>query len=265
MRKALVTGVTILQMLFVAVGEFAIPASSARAAFVAGDHETSVLVPGTSQDSLTSLSLSATSSSCDPLFGGCQNSAAAADISSGSLHAYADATGGGPSGFGDAFLSVPIVISGPVTVGTATITMTVHGTWQVGSWLDPHSHLVQTGNAQLDAYLYRMFYDVTPPGVVEDHLIFTSIGNGNINETLVKNIPFDLSSDPIIQLAAELRATANNQATMDLSHTATFSITVPEGDTYSTILGSAASVPEPASISVLSLGAIILALQRRRL
>jgi len=50
---------------------------------------------------------------------------------------------------------------------------------------------------------------------------------------------------------------------MDLSHTATFSISVPPGDTYSTILGSGGTpVPEPASFGMLAVGALALVAAR---
>jgi hypothetical protein len=51
---------------------------------------------------------------------------------------------------------------------------------------------------------------------------------------------------------------------MDLSHTATFSITVPAGDSYSTILGIGTPVPEPSGVAAIAGGLIMLIIRRRR-
>lgn len=80
---------------------------------------------------------------------------------------------------------------------------------------------------------------------------------------LVFNAPFDLRVEPFIQLTALLDAGASYAATLDLSHTATFSISVPAGDTFSTILGSATPVPEPGGLEVLAVSFAALAATRR--
>ena len=252
----------------------ALTVSPARAGvFFPGDHFVYVAPPD--QYDYVGLSLSGANNTCPSIpLPACGSSAAAADIGDGELHAYGSGSFGGTGG-AVAALSVPIIISGPVTTGIATLEMAVHGSWEVGTYTVPFV-VTTEGYAQYEAILY----DYQNPGAAIDHVqrfgdghscgisdgacigsLF--VGTGAINDTLTLDVPFDLSISPLIQLTAYLYATGGQQATMDLSHTATFSISVPDGDTYSTILGSGTSVPEPRSTVIFVTGAIALVLARR--
>jgi len=143
--------------LWVLIGFYLILGSgSATAALVEPSYSVAVYTPGQTNyyETFPNILYLAESSSSCPLFGGCQTSMATADILTGSLHAYAEASGGGV-GFGDAALSVPVVISGSVA-GLVAIKMMVHGTWQVSTTADPHlPSVINDGQAQFVGYLKR--------------------------------------------------------------------------------------------------------------
>ena len=140
--------------------------------FGPGDHFVSVdgFVPA--ETDYLDLSLTGSNTSTDP-FGGFGFSEATADITSGTLHSYATAMNGG-SGYAVSSLSVPVIISGAVRTGVVTITMRVHGAWQVGTFRDHFQPLIDDGNIQFDGYLYNFGDGLTP---VHDELSFGHGGN----------------------------------------------------------------------------------------
>ena len=228
-------------------------------------------IPGAGTD-YVALSITGSHTDTGP-FGEYGFSQATADIASGTLHSYATADNGGGAGAVSA-LSVPVTISGPVRTGIATFLMRVHGTWQVGTYT--FSGITTEGYAQFEGLLYDWNNGAVP--VVDHERNFGSglacgydgvscvTRSGLISETLRLDVPFDLDVNSLVQLTGYLYATALYQATMDLSHTATFSITVPSGDSYSTILGSGGTaISEPATLTVFGSGVLgFLLLARRR-
>lgn len=172
-------------------------------------------------------------------------------------------------------LNTRIFLNGPTNVGgSVLVTMNVNGNWTPGSFSAYNEILAQGGNWIGPGFAYGGFTAI--PGTTGLFQVSESTTNGTTSRDFFacencsygggsSAFPFSVTSvlpftpgQSFVDYAARLQLDTKGGA-IDASHTATFSILMPEGFTYSSALAFQAPVPEPSTYGMLLAGIGMLA------
>lgn len=215
----------------------------------------------------------------DPVFGVGGVGSAAASLADGylklsvtSINQYIGSVPNEGSANAMAGLNTRIFLNGPSNVGGSVIvTMNVNGSWTMGSFNGTNEVLAQSGNWVGPTSPYGGFANT--PGaraqinVSESTIVgrydFSCINcsggtsSGAFPFSLHTSLPFS-AGQSFVDYATRINLFTVG-GIIDATNTATFSIQVPEGFTYSSALTFQAPVPEPSTYGMLLAGIGILA------
>jgi hypothetical protein len=190
---------------------------------------------------------------------------ASVSLATGKLETYASSNYG-TIGIADAQIGAPVTISGATCTGpgiscsggSVIATMFITGTYLYNS----------NSTASVSASL-ELFDPTT--GADSPQSLFQEL-DGSSPEGQVNSFSYELQAmvpvDTLVGFDASISLETSNSAWIDVSHTTTFGLSVPDGFTYSSpfsFIGPETAVPEPGSLVMLLTGiGAVRAVRRRR-
>lgn len=191
---------------------------------------------------------------------------ASADLA-GKIKVYAKSDGVAAAGIAEGQVAAPIYLIDPCSLVHSSACTTPTGTFSVSLYLSGTYATTllgipgQESEADISASL-GLSGGASPSWYGS----WSEGASGSIEYVLTDTAPLDFVH-PII-VAATVAITAHSLSEIDLSHTATFGITLPDGVTYTSPFSfpgaTVATVAEPATMAMLSVAFLALGAARRR-